>query len=264
MLDRVRAAQWHRGSLVLATFVVAALVALAPRPAPVWAAAGEAIGWPESHLPVQDGGAVTLGEYFSNGPHAIPCESDAAATVVLNGLSSDSLSAQEPSLGWFECGPVTVTNGFTTVTLSQQEARATAEPEITLTEPGGCVYGLGSVNGHEALAGFVAYEFAATATLKTGAACADTLEVKGSFGVYGPQSGGIGLAPWVLSSEPEREALERATHERENEKLANAQNEKLANAQNTKDKNSKRKNTRKNNAFALHSRGWCRRDDRGH
>ena len=60
----------------------------------------------------------------------------------------------------------------------------------------------------------MAYEFAATATLKTGAACADTLEVKGLLGVDGPQSGGIGLAPWVLSSEPEREALERATHER--------------------------------------------------
>jgi hypothetical protein len=156
-----------------------------------------------------------LGEFLGGGPGKIPCQAFAPATVGFNGLSTDGVSAREPT-GWDECGSLTVTDGFTAVALNEQELRATAEPEITLDEPGGCVYALAQVEGHEAYEGrFALYEVVGSATLRSGPSCAATLEVKGSLGVYGPQAGGFGLVPWVEISEQEREGLEKAKHERE-------------------------------------------------
>lgn len=205
----------ERGLVVVVVILVATLLAVALRTAPVQAAMTPALGWPESRQPIREGSEVMLGEFLGGGPGKIPCEAYAPATVVLNGSSTDSVSVREP-VDWYECGSLTVTDGFTAVALNEQEVQATAEPEITLDEPGGCAYGLAQVEGHEAYEGrFALYEVAGSATLRSGPSCAAALEVRGSLGVYGPQARGFGVVPWVEVSEQEREAAEKAKHERE-------------------------------------------------
>jgi hypothetical protein len=198
------------------------LLAGALRPAPVRAATITALGWPESRKGIPDGSEVQLGEFFDEGSAQIPCQASTSATVAFNGLSTDSISAEEPPT-WDECGSLAVTNGLTAVTLNEQEIRATAEPEITLDEPGGCVYGLAQVEGHQDEAGFALYTVVGSAKRKSGTSCAEALEVKGGLGVYGPQAGGFGRAPWVEISEQEKEALEKAPHEREEREAAEKQ-----------------------------------------
>jgi len=223
MLGRFDAIHRAERGLALVVVLAAALLAVALRPAPVQAGTTAALGWPESRQAIRDGSEVMLGEFLGGGPRKIPCEAYAPATVNFNGLSTDTVSAREPT-AWYECGSLAVTDGFTSVALNEQEVRATAEPEITLDEPGGCVYGLAQVQGHEALEGrFVLYEVVGSATLKSGPSCAATLEVKGSLGVYGPQAGGFGVVPWVEISQQEREAFEKATHEPEERETAEKQ-----------------------------------------
>lgn len=206
--------------LVLVTVLLAALLAVGLRPAPVQAAMTPALGWPESRQPIQVASEVMLGQFLDGIPGEIPCQAYVAATVVSDGSSTDSVSAQEPA-GWYECGSLTVTDGFTSVALNEQEVQATAEPEITLDEPGGCVYGLARVEGHEAYEGrFALYAVAGSATLKSGPSCASTLEVKGSLGLYGPEASGFGIVPWVEVGEQESEAAAKAKQEREEREAA--------------------------------------------
>jgi hypothetical protein len=211
-----------RGTTALVVLLAAALLAGALPPAPAQAATSTALGWPESQKGIPDGSEVVLGEFFGESPTKVPCQAYVRATVVSNGLGTDSVSATEPT-AWDECGSLTVTNGFTAVALNEQELRATAEPEMTLDEPGGCVYTLAQVAGHGAYLGrFALYEVAASATLKSGTSCAATLEVKGSVGLYGPQAGGFGVVPWV-EVRGQEEALERELHEREEREAAEKQ-----------------------------------------
>jgi hypothetical protein len=182
---------------------------------PAQAAGSAALGWPESRQPILDGSEVTLGEFFGNGPGKIPCEAWTPATVVYAGTPAERVTAQEPS-AWYECGASSVSDGFTAVSLNSNEVVATAEPAITLDEPDGCTYALAREAGTNLYDPALAlYETSGTATLAAGAACASTLTVTGSVGIYGPQAGGFGAVPWISITEGEREVLERQSAESE-------------------------------------------------
>ena len=219
MLRRLDAIERAARELGLVVVLAAALLAGALPPAPAQAATTIALGWPESRQAIPNGSNVMLGEFLP-GQGETPCQAFVPATVTFNGLSIDSVSATEP-MAWTECGSLSVTNGFTAITLNMQEVMATAAPEITLDEPGGCVYALAQVAGHEAYKGqFALYQVVGSATLRSGPSCAATLEVKGSVGVYGPQAGGFGIVPWVefdkaSQEREERETAEKQRHERE-------------------------------------------------
>ena len=181
------------------------------------AADGSAISlaWPESKQEIPAGGEVSLGEFFAPG---VPwCEANGKATIVADGESTDSLTAKAPP-AWYECKTRTVTGGFTSMSFTQHQAHAVAEPPISISEPGGCVYQLAAAEAHESLAGRAIYEFTATATLAQGTPCAPTLAMEGQLGIYAPLSGGIGLVSWAEFAETirqrqEREARERREHE---------------------------------------------------
>jgi hypothetical protein len=197
--------------VMVRAIVVCGLVAAALVPSAAQASGGVALAWPESQQEIADGSTVTLGEFIDDGG-MLPCEAYASATILVNGESTDSASATEPS-AWYECSSLTVSGGFTSVHLSQESVRANAEPAISLTNPSGCVYQLGQVEGHATLEGKVTYQVAGSATLKSGALCVANLSVKGSLGLAGPQAGGIGLLLWRSLETLEREARERTERE---------------------------------------------------
>lgn len=208
--------------------IAIALVAcagLALVPAVASASGGFALAWPESRQEIPNGSAVVLWEDFNLEPHAfVPCQAEAPASLVANGEAVDrATGASSPT--WYECGGFVVAGGFTALSVDQLSIVAMAEPQISITEPDGCAYQLGKVEGHEPVAGFAGYTVTGAATWQSGSDCLAELRLEGYVALFGPQAGGFGLLPWrsveVMEREQhereagERQARERLQHERE-------------------------------------------------
>jgi hypothetical protein len=167
--------------------------------------------WPETKKPIEDGGRITLGEFFRTVPNAIPqCEAYAPATLQVNGKSVDDVSARAPTT-WYECGAVRISGGFTQVELSRKGIMGIAQPPLAISEPGPCVYDVDKVRGSEDEDELAGFQVTGEATLKRahGAShCAAEKQLDGVLGLYGPQSGGVGLLPWKLEQTPPSPSLE--------------------------------------------------------
>jgi len=166
--------------------------------------------WPESRQPVPNGGEVRLWEDFhlDPGPMAIPCQATPPSTVVVNGQSVDEVR-ERGAPTWSECGPVAVTGGWVAVGFDERTMKAVAVPAVALTEPDGCTYKLGEIQGHEnELAGYASWTVSGSATL-TGSLtspaespCAPELPLNGTVELFGPQAGGFGVIPWGTPLSP--------------------------------------------------------------
>lgn len=160
--------------------------------------------WPESRQPVPNGGEVQLWEDFhlDPGPMAIPCQATPPSAVVVNGQSIDEVR-ERGAPTWAECGSVAVTGGWVAIGFDQRTMKAVAVPAVALTEPNGCAYELGEIQGHEnELAAFASWTVSGSATLtgsppsSTESPCAPELPLNGTVELFGPQSGGFGVIPW--------------------------------------------------------------------
>lgn len=193
--------------------VVVALLAGGVPAEPALARTDVLLSWPESRKPVGDREHVTIfAEYFREGAPLIPpCQSIVSATLLVNDAITDTVS--ETTQGpWEECAATHVTGEFSRIALSGDGLAAVAQPSITITEPGPCEYSLGSVTGVGALAGDRAsFSVAGTAILTrvgAGVPCKPKLPFHGAIGLFGPQSGGIGLLLWQLERTSPSGALE--------------------------------------------------------
>jgi hypothetical protein len=181
-------------------------------------ARGATLTWPESRQAVPNGGGVQLWEDFhlDPGPMAIPCQATPPSTVVVNGQSVDEVR-QRGAPVWSECGSVAVTGGWVAIGFDEHVMKAVAVPSIALTQPDGCAYELGEIEGHEnELTGYASWTVSGSAALVGGSSstaqppCAPDLPLTGSVELGGPQAGGIGVIPWASGGEGgEGEAAEQ-------------------------------------------------------
>ena len=161
----------------------------------------ESLAWPESLQPIPNGSQVMVWESIPVGKGLIPCQAQANATVLVNGATTDRVSAEDAE--WSECGSLVVTGGFTTVRLNVNELAATAKPAINVTEPTGCKYRVTQATGHRSAKRgaqrYASYKATGEGTLiKGGTRCKHAITVKFvQIAIAGPQSGGFGLVPWV-------------------------------------------------------------------
>jgi hypothetical protein len=123
--------------------------------------------WPESRQPVQSGSEVELWEDFhlDPGPMAIPCQATPPSTVVVNGQNVDEVR-ERGAPAWSECGSVAVAGSWVAIGFDQRLMKSVAVPPIALTEPDGCSYELGEIEGHEnELAGFASWAVSGSGAL---------------------------------------------------------------------------------------------------
>jgi hypothetical protein len=174
--------------------------------------------WPESRQPVPNGGEVQLWEDFhlDPGPMAIPCQATPPSTVVVNGQAVDEVR-ERGAPTWSECGSIAVTGGWVAIGFDERTMKAVAVPAVALTEPDGCKYELGEVEGHEnQLAGYASWTVSGSATLAGSPPssaehpCSPELPLNGTVELGGPQAGGIGVIPWGAPPSPGREEGEAA------------------------------------------------------
>ena len=167
-------------------------------------AGGARLIWPESRQPIPNGAEVQLWEDFhlDPGEMAIPCQATPPSTVVVNGQSVDEVRQREAPT-WSECGSVVVTGGWVAIGFDEHAMKAVAVPAVTLTEPDGCMYELGEIEGRESeLAGHASWTVSGSAMLAGSSPssveppCAPRLPLNGTVELFGPQSGGFGVIPW--------------------------------------------------------------------
>lgn len=158
------------------------------------------LSWPETRRAIADGERVTVGEFFGLGSGVIPCQAYASGTLAVNGEPADEVSGTTDA-PWEECGTTSVAGAFTRVQLSGAGIVGVAVPPLRITRPGACVYALGRVSGSGALAGSRAsFSVSGQAALRrpAPAGCEPELPFDGGIGLFGPQSGGVGLLIWRL------------------------------------------------------------------
>jgi hypothetical protein len=133
---------------------------------------------------------------------AIPCQATPPSTVVVNGQSVDEVR-ERGAPTWSECGSVAVTGGWVAIGFDERTMKAVAAPAVALTEPDGCIYKLGEIQGHEnELAGYASWTVNGSATLtgsppsSTEPPCAAELPLNGTVELFGLQDGGFGVIPW--------------------------------------------------------------------
>ncbi len=197
---------------VLASAVLMVLVV----PGAARASGGQALVWEETRQEIPNGSEISLWEQFDLQPGQIPpCQADAPATLVTNGQTTDSVSGPA-SPPWDECGSVVVTGGFTSIQFDPQTVTAAAAPAIAITEPDGCVYEIGQIEGTYSPIGteeLASWQIAGNATLTKGTPCSAALHLEGFIELF-PRGAGSPL-PWRSLESLQREATERETKEKE-------------------------------------------------
>jgi hypothetical protein len=162
------------------------------------------LSWPQSKQPIRDGEHVQVGETLQLIPGAIPCQAFAPGQLISNSEPTDVVSGIT-NARWNECGSTQVSRAFARIALHGKGIVGIAQPAITISEPGGCAYGLRRVSGSGALQrSRASFSVSGEATLAKAArsGCVSRRRLQGTIGLFGPQAGGFGLLLWDLKHGP--------------------------------------------------------------